>query len=107
MQLKYKEDSGTFGVTEDTFDKFKAEYIFLTETLGWKEGIDGMSDATSDVDPDDVTKLDKYLFLTEQIGWCKGLELFQERGEEAVEGELQHVHDMEGFQPKHWYELTK
>ena len=41
------------------------------------------------------------------MGWHKGLKLFGERGEEAVKGELQHIHDMEGFQPKHWYELTK
>ena len=69
MQLKYEEDSGTFDVTEDEFDKVEAKYMFLTETLGWKEGIDGMEDATSDADPNDVTKLDKYLFLTEQMGW--------------------------------------
>ena len=33
--------------------------------------------------------------------------MFGEKGEEAVEKELQQIHDMEGFQPKHWYELTK
>ena len=41
------------------------------------------------------------------MGWRKGLKLFGEKGEEAVEKELQQIHDMEGFQPKHWYELTK
>ena len=41
------------------------------------------------------------------MGWRKGLKLFGERGEEAGKGELQHIHDMEGFQPNHWYELTK
>ena len=60
-----------------------------------------MEDATSDADPNDVTKLAGYLFLTEQMGWRKGLKLFGERGEEAVEWELQQIHDMEGFQPKH------
>ena len=45
--------------------------------------------------------------MTEQMGWRKGLKLFGERGEKAVEGELQQIHDMEGFHPKHWYELTK
>ena len=30
MQLKYEEGSGTFDVTEDTFDKVEAKYIFLT-----------------------------------------------------------------------------
>ena len=24
-----------------------------------------------------------------------------------MESELKQIHDMEGFQPKHWYELTK
>ena len=89
MQLKYEEDPGTFDVTEDTFDKVKAKYMFLTATLRWKEGIDGMEDATSDADPNDVKKLVEYLFLAEQMGWCTGLKLFGERGEEAVERELQ------------------
>ena len=57
MQLKYKEDSGTFNVTEDKLDNIKAEYMFLTETPGGKEGLDGMNDTTSDVGPNDVTKL--------------------------------------------------
>ena len=81
--------------------------MFLTETLGWREGIDRMKDATSGADPNDFIKLAKYLFLTEQMRWRKGLKLFGERGELAVEGKLQQIHDMEGFQPKHWYELTK
>ena len=107
MQLKYEEDLGDFNVTEDMFDKVKAKYMFLTETLGWKEGLNGEHDAFSDADPNDATKLAEYLFLTEQMGWRKGLKLFGERGEEAVEDELQHIHAMEGFQPKHWYKLTK
>ena len=41
------------------------------------------------------------------MGQRKGLKIFGEKGEEAVEDELQQIHDMEGFQPKHWYELTK
>ena len=68
MQLKYEEDSGTFNVTEDKLDKIKAEYMFLTETLGWEEGIYGMEDAIFDPNPNNVTKLDEYLFLTEQMG---------------------------------------
>ena len=101
MQLKYEEDSGTFDVTEDKFDMIKAEYMSLTETLGRKDGIGGMDDTPSDSDPNDVTKLAKYLFLTEHMIWRKGLKLFGERGEESVEEELQQIHDMEGFQPKH------
>ena len=107
MQLKYEEDSATFSVTEDTFDKVEAEYMYLTKTLGWKEDIDGGDDTSSDADPNDVTKLAKYLSLTEQMGWRKGLKLFVERGEEAVEDKLQQIHGMEGFKPKYWYKLTK
>ena len=32
---------------------------------------------------------------------------FGEKGENAIAKELQQIHDMEGFQPKHWHELTK
>ena len=39
--------------------------------------------------------------------WRKGLQIFQEKGEEAIEKELKQIHNMEGFQPKHSYKLTK
>ena len=81
--------------------------MFLTETPGRKEGIDGMDNTPSDTDPHDVTKLTKYLFLTEQMGWRKGLKLVEERGEDTVEDKLQQMHDMEGFQPKHWKRWKK
>ena len=48
----------------------------------------------------------EHMFLTEQMGWKKGLKLIKERGEHAIMKELQQIHDMEGFQPKHWFELT-
>ena len=73
--LKREEDSGTFDVTEDELDKVKAEYMFLTETLGWKEGINEMKDATSDADSNDVSKLAKYLFLTEQMGCTSSIKV--------------------------------
>jgi hypothetical protein len=41
------------------------------------------------------------------MGWKKGLKIFQEQGEIAIEKELKQIHDIEGFQPKHWYELTE
>ena len=66
-----------------------------------------MGDETSDASPNDVTKLVEYLFLIEQMVWCRRPKLVGERGEEAVEGEVQHIHTTEGFQPTHWYELTK
>ena len=68
IQLRYEEGTGTFDVTEVEFDEVEAKYMLLTETLGWKEGIDGMRDTTSDADPNDVTKLAKYVVLTEQMG---------------------------------------
>ena len=40
------------------------------------------------------------------MNWKKGLKIFKEKGEEAISNELQQIHDMEGFQPKHWDELT-
>ena len=41
------------------------------------------------------------------MGWRKGLTIFKEKGETAIGKELQQIHDMEGFQPKHWHELTE
>ncbi len=48
-----------------------------------------------------ATKLAEYLFLTEQMNWRKGLKVLGEKGEGAIEKELQQIHDMEGFQSKH------
>jgi len=90
-------------IEESDIDRIDAEYLFLTETLGWKEGL---SD-TNEKDPQNVNILAEYMFITEQMGWRKGLKLFGERGEEAIGKELQQIHDMEGFQPKHWHELTE
>jgi hypothetical protein len=50
--------------------------------------------------------LEEYLLVTEQMGWRKGLKLFKEQGEIAIQKELQQIHDVEGFQPRHWHELT-
>ena len=41
------------------------------------------------------------------MGWEKGLKVLGEKGEEAIETELQQIHDMEGFTPKHWHQLNK
>jgi hypothetical protein len=41
------------------------------------------------------------------MGWKKGLEMFQKQGEIRIEKELKQIDNMEGFQPKHWIELTK
>ena len=109
IMLHFDPDSDD--LTETEFDRLDAEYLFLTETLGWKDGLDSEIDAEertqNDISPESVTKLAEYLFLTEQMGWKKGLTIFKEEGEKAIEKELQQIHDMEGFQPKHWYELTE
>ena len=49
---------------------------------------------------------DTTFFLTEQMNWQKELKLFKEKGEKAVTKELQQIHEMKGFQPKHWHELN-
>ena len=73
---------------EDLIDEYEAEYMFLTEQMGWKDNTP-------------IESRVHYLFLTEQMNWKKGLKLFKEKGETAVTKELQQIHEMEGFQPKH------
>jgi len=92
-------------------DMLNEEYMFLTEDLGWKEGFgeekySNDADATCK-DTKNIIKLAEYLFLTDQMGWKKGLKVLGERGEEAIEKELRQIHEMEGFQPRHWHEMTK
>ena len=96
----------------DTFDVEKAmtavknemmdeEYIYMSEDLGRKQGLNTEIEEKEDTsDPKDVAKLAEYLFLTKQMGWKKGFKVLQEKGEEAIETELQQIHDMEGFTQK-------
>ena len=64
-------------------------------------------ESRDDVDNRDaVTAMAEYMFLTEQMGWKKGLTMFKERGEKTIQKELQQIHDMDDFQPKHWHELS-
>ena len=49
------------------------EYIYLTEDLGWKEGLTEDKECKSNSNY--VTKLSEYLFLTKQMGWKKGLKM--------------------------------
>ena len=60
-------------ITKNTFNNVEAEYIFLTETLVWKQGlieagIEGEPEKNPKGDTNNVTKLAEYLFLTEQMG---------------------------------------
>ena len=48
----------------------------------------------------------EFIFLTEQMNWRKEIKLFKENVETAVIKELKQIHEMEGFQPKHWHELN-
>ena len=53
------------GFEEAEFDKLDAEYMFLHDTLGWKEGLADVTDASNNNSPSDVTnltKLTEYLF---------------------------------------------
>lgn len=85
-------------------DMITAEYLFLTETLGWKEGLE--AEDRAEMSPNEEKCLNEYLPVTEQMGWRKGLKIFEEKGEQAIMKELKQIHDVEGFQPKHWHELT-
>ena len=87
------------GYDESIMAQTDAEWLFLTEHLGWSEGLQ--------CEQHDIDQEDEYLFTTDQMNWKKGLKVFGEKGEDAIQKELQQIHDMEGFQPKHWYELTK
>ena len=108
-------DNYETGVEETKLDpedfelaRVTAECMFLTGHRGWKEGLDS-----------DDMPLSEYAFLmeevtlvTEQMNWKKGLKVFKQQGKEdlaegAITKELQQIHDMQGFQPKHWYEMTK
>ncbi len=53
-------------VQEQTFDKLEQEHMFLTETLGWKEGLNKRN--MTEEDMKNITKLAEYLFVTEQMG---------------------------------------
>ena len=57
-------------ITENTFNDVEAEYIFLTETLGWKQGlieagIEDEPEKNPEGDTNNANKLAEYLFLTE------------------------------------------
>lgn len=47
------------------------------------------------------------VLLTEQMNWKRGIKILGNKGEDAIQKELQQIHDMEGFNPRHWYELTE
>jgi hypothetical protein len=95
-------------------DKTEAKWMFLTEQLGWKEGLpkegplrpDKEERKENNVGLEATTLLAEHLFLTKQMGWRKGLKVFQDKGEKAIKKKLQQIHDMKGFAPKHWFEMT-
>ena len=81
-------------IEESAFDRDEAEWLFLTETLGWKEGLNNETaniESANTFSNESVTKVAEYLFLTEQMGWKKGLTIFKEEGEKAIEKELQQI----------------
>ena len=66
-------------IDEQFLDEDEAEWLFLTETLGWKEGlpeVEQMRQEKSKMNTDAVSLLAEYLFLMEQMGWKKGLKIF-------------------------------
>jgi len=92
---------------ERALDRLETEWLFLTEKLEWKEGMSGISGSNNARCSEGVTLLAECLFVSKQMGWKKGLKKFQEQGEIAIEKERKQIHDMEGFQPRHWFELTE
>ena len=89
--LQLKPDS--CDITENTFDDVEAEYIFLTKTIGWKQGlietgIEDEPEKNPEGDTNNATKQAEYLFLTEQMGWREGLKIFGEKREGAIMKEL-------------------
>ena len=58
-------NSDNFEIIEEKFDEADAEYMLLTESLGWKKGLNKISDLTLDDNINVLTKLAKYLFLNE------------------------------------------
>eukprot|EP00956_Cyclotella_meneghiniana_P038398 scaffold153893_cov47-Cyclotella_meneghiniana.AAC.1 len=93
---------------EDKFNRLDAEYTFLTESLEWKIGLEEKEQANESIESRErsIKNIAAYLFVTEQMNWKAGLKLFEEKGEDAIMSELHQIHDIEGFDPKHWYELT-
>ena len=81
-------DENKNGFEEAEFDKIDAEYMFLHDTLGWKEEVSNDTDTNNNNSHSDVinvTKLAEYLLLTEQMNWQKGLKVLGEKGEIAIE----------------------
>ena len=61
------ETSNAEKATKDVrIDRMKKEYIYPTEVLGQKEGLNEDTEYKSN--PKDVMKLSGYLFLTKQLG---------------------------------------
>ena len=59
------ENENGFECEECEFNKINVEYMFLRDTLGWKEGITEHKYMAQGMDI--ITKLAEYLFLTEQM----------------------------------------
>jgi hypothetical protein len=79
LLLQFDEEGDVVETTLDDDDEARTEahYLFLTENLGWKEGL--VDDAEEPPTPHDsiadtnnVNALATYLFLTEQMSWKKG-----------------------------------
>lgn len=68
-------------LNEQSVKKDEAECLFLTETLGWKDGlpeVEQMQHETTEMNMEAVNLLAEYMFLTDQLGWKQGITIFQE-----------------------------
>lgn len=65
-------------IHKDSYDQTNAEWIFLTEKLGWNEGLANINNDSDSLSTEATTPLSDFMFVTEQMGWRKGLELSEE-----------------------------
>ena len=71
---------------------YKTTYTFLTETLGWKEGLEDTEPISINTNSQTCAiSLAQFMFITKQMGWRKGLKLFGQKREIAITDELQQI----------------
>ena len=72
MMLQF---SKNMGIADQSIDIDEIEWWFLTEMLGWNEGIPEVEELqqqkNSSMKTGAVTLLAEHMFLTEQMGWKK------------------------------------
>lgn len=68
LNMDGEEDNG---YSEILIAQSEAEWMFLTDHLGWKQGLQG--------DESEIDQEPEYLFTTEQMNWKKGLKVSEKK----------------------------